>query len=1006
MSLNIQDIRENINSLENQINAADLLEQAIPAALEILEEYGRVIEEHHGTQDLQETWNRVYSYCINVEINELDRRIQSLSPQNSPEEVRQIVRLHASLSRRGHLSESQQRFLKDLQDVLKPMSERLGEKKASPSQQPQAQPPQPQEISLDESGLGDLRYLPSEALANILSFLPLEDLCQVLRLSKKFKLFSSDEMFWKAFASVIAEKRVIQSLKNGCFTTKTILENTEVGQFQVEGGRLFANPNNSGPIEVFDLKTMDRLHPDSHLKGGFGFQVSDNHLFSVDEDIEIWDLDTMKIVSKLKKTQGIQCSCIQVKGPLLFAGFADGSIRVWNWRTMDLLHTSKIHDFTVWNLQVEGDLLFSIDYCDNIKVTNWETNLEVVDLSRHLEVVNLSSDPVYCFQVAGDLVVLYNRESGSINVINWKADQSIAFVVKSKDTILCMELVGNLVFCGHKNGTVEVRDLKTLKLLTEFKVQGSVICMQLIGGRLFCASCDDDGKARVKIFDFNVPLAESQQQFLKDLEDVLKPMSETLEEDQSGFGDFSYLPREALVNILSFLPLEDLCQVLRLSKEFNLLSSDKMLWKLLASAVAEKRAIKNLKNGFFTTNTILYNLEVRQVQVVGDRLFVRTGSDIRVFDLKTMNRLDHDTINCVFDFQISDNHLFSTNGSNIEIWDLNTMKIVCKLEENVSCCYCLQVKGDLLFAGSEDGNILIWNWRTKDLLHTLKIHDLTVHSLQVEGDLLFSTDLHNKIKVTNWKTNLEVINLTRHMPTVYSFQVAGDLVVLCNRESGSVSVINWKTDQSIASAVKNKDTILCIEVVRNLVFCGDQDGTIEVRDLKTLKLLAVFRGPPGSVDCLQFIGGRLFCGSCPLNGGRIKIFDFNATLAETFKEIALELLAAQPDLEHFDMLPKGIKQAVYDELSRITPLEANYPGCAEDTFFGRDGLGSSVTGGQRIEAINNSLVSYVMDLLAQDKTDEAVREFEHLPREIQQAILAQNMTEEQRDLLKSKYQAN
>jgi hypothetical protein len=426
-------------------------------------------------------------------------------------------------------------------------------------------------------------------------------------------------------------------------------------------------------------------------------------------------------------------------------------------------------------------------------------------------------------------------------------------------------------------------------------------------------------------------------------------------------GTLSFLPDEIIVRVLSYLSIGDLTRLARTCEDLNRLSNDPLF--LGQFEVLKKPRYESLKrngmNGFFTTKTECAKLNIDGLIIHKGLYFIRSDSSIIIWDPNTGKEINsHGTIWSITGFYVAENHLFSgIEEGNIDIWDLETMKLVCTLKSNKpKDVYnrSIDVQGDFIFVGYQDGCVSIWNWKTEEFLKELKIIDdgSAIPSLQVKDNFLFVSDERN-IQIIDLQTGklLNHLKKDKEVAKVHFFQVLGDNILsYIKQPSGEneIYVWNWKTNEKILSYEENK-TISCMLVDEDVVFLGFEDGTIEMRDLTNMRLLFTFdAGADFSVDHLQFIGDLLVCGC--FEGG-MRIFDFSVSRTQALLEIAVKLKLGNPDSTHFAMLPEKIKGAVYDELRKIESFENDYPGCAEDAFWERNGL--STTNEKRAEAIEN-----------------------------------------------------
>ncbi|HSW87015.1 MAG TPA: F-box protein [Rhabdochlamydiaceae bacterium] len=445
LSARMEFIKKDLKILEKQINAASFPDQAIPTALNILEQYSLEMKDlklklkaqkEQDPDDLQSLknvkaiWKRVHSWCVSV--------------------------------------------------VL--------------------QPNPPQELmSIDQCGLGDLSCLPNEALKNILSFVTVEDLCRVARCNRFLKEFcKKNDIFWEPHASILSQKMLDYHMEQGS-TVKLVVTSDCWQVIRYNGEPTLIYIDEDGVIKFWDINKENRL--DKVINTGFhvtNLRVENNLLFAAGSqgDTQIWDLNTMKCQRTFNSMYN-RISTLQVEGDRLFFGS-------WIYGTFWVLDLKSegsqprlLDNHSIYCFQVVGDLLYS-GYSVN-------GDIGILDLNTMECKGTLIGHrwSTHCLQVIGNFLISGSSDN-TIKVWDLKAKECLATLEGHTDTIDCMQVEGHLLFSGSRDKTIKIWSLKTMQCLHTLTNNAPVNCLQVIDNRLFAGSWDDQ---KVKVWDFGTSLA-------------------------------------------------------------------------------------------------------------------------------------------------------------------------------------------------------------------------------------------------------------------------------------------------------------------------------------------------------------------------------------------------------------------------------------------------------------------------------------------------------------------
>jgi hypothetical protein len=344
-----------------------------------------------------------------------------------------------------------------------------------------------------------------------------------------------------------------------------------------------------------------------------------------------------------------------------------------------------------------------------------------------------------------------------------------------------------------------------------------------------------------------------------------------------------------------------------------------------------------------------------------------------------------------------------TDNGIIEIWDTKTHLSIDRIHAHQTNITCIIVDGEQLFSSSSDGEIKIWNLKNFSLVTTLKKHTRFVNALVIKDNKLYSGCLNGLICVWNLKDFTLIDTLDKHTNLIRSLTIVGDKLYSSSRDltvhvwnlndlsdvttlhklmgSSLLAIENDKIysacsynnifrihsleDLSCLSAQSFKNRIVGLFVGSGVVSLGFANGEVSILDLNTCAPISTFKAHEGQACCFAAEDGKLYSADNFVN-----ILDFTASSNEILKGIPDQLeniefeaivegqkVSSRDEslLRWIKQLPKATKEGIFLELFKILEFqfEDQYPGCAEDAFYGRNGQYASRH--QKAEAIRNYL---------------------------------------------------
>jgi len=502
----------------------------------------------------------------------------------------------------------------------------------------------------------------------------------------------------------------------------------------------------------------------------------------------------------------------------------------------------------------------------------------------------------------------------------------------------------------------------------------------------------------------------------------------------SSRGRFDSCPHDILLEILSFLSVEDHALFSKCSKFFYALCESETAWKNIfyrefpslsiphnKSAkemyLSRKAMINGLKNGFYTCSTLIkQETPLNCLKKDGNLIFwASSDSTIKVWDSTDLTNLSCITsikghTHAIYYIQKDDELLFSGSlDRTIKVWDLtNLQRIQCiaTLKEHAEAIHYLHKEGNLLFSGSEDKTIKVWDLTDLQKIQciaTLKGHKNFVVCLLKQGHLLFSGSWDSSIKAWDLTdlNNISCIStLTGHQKAIFCLLQEGTLLFSGSNDD---TIKIWDlTDlhriHCIATLIGHQGAVHCIHQEDNFLFSGSLDNTIKVwdlADLKNISCIGTLKGHQNNVFYIKKEGNLLFSGSWD---NTIKVWNLTASLQDTLlnfldmissisNEIPSNLWVAKKRerlrilSERMKNLPPLIQNKIDAEFNEIHTFEKEKLGSTKYSI--KEEL---ATCEKNAEAIQRYLLKEVIKLFNEGYAKKAMDLFNKLPEKIKNKV--------------------
>ncbi|XP_070500078.1 F-box/WD repeat-containing protein 1A isoform X1 [Chironomus tepperi] len=354
----------------------------------------------------------------------------------------------------------------------------------------------------------------------------------------------------------------------------------------------------------------------------------------------------------------------------------------------------------------------------------------------------------------------------------------------------------------------------------------------------------------------------------------------------------SLLPKKGLDhvadNILSYLDAESLFAAELVSKEWNRVISEGMLWKKL---IERKVRSDSLWRGLAERKKWIKYLFVPRQGEYRNHSFYRQLYPVIMKDIETIENNwrsgNHNLqrINCrsenskgVYCLQYDDNKIVSGLRDNtIKIWNRSTLQCEKILTGHTGSVLCLQYDDKVIISGSSDSTVRVWDVKTGEMTNTLIHHCEAVLHLRFNNGMMVTCSKDRSIAVWDMTSPKEITLrrvLVGHRAAVNVVDFDEKYIVSA---SGDRTIKVWSTSscEFIRTLNGHKRGIACLQYRDRLVVSGSSDNSIRLWDIECGACLRVLEGHEELVRCIRFDSKRIVSGAYD---GKIKVWDLVAAL--------------------------------------------------------------------------------------------------------------------------------
>jgi F-box/WD-40 domain protein MET30 len=320
------------------------------------------------------------------------------------------------------------------------------------------------------------------------------------------------------------------------------------------------------------------------------------------------------------------------------------------------------------------------------------------------------------------------------------------------------------------------------------------------------------------------------------------------------------LPIELSFKVLGYLDTVSLCKAAQVSKQWNQLAEDDIVWHKMCQQHIEKKCKKcgwglplmerkrlEEEKNMIKRRAELLNIDRdRAVSEAPSELSLSPGIK-RPFEesAATPSKASQPCPKRPWKEVYKSRFKVGTN------WKYGRFSLK-PLKGHTDSVMCLDFQDNILASGSYDTTIRIWDMNSCQELRVLRGHTSGIRSLQMVKTQLISSGLDKTIKIWNWESG----QCIRTMPAggdILSINYDSSLLCAGGHEN---TVRFWGFSNRTSYIFRgHTDTVNSVRIdqASKTVFSGSDDGTVRLWDLNHFVELKVFAGHVGGVQQIQLL---------------------------------------------------------------------------------------------------------------------------------------------------------
>ncbi|KAM8726084.1 zinc finger protein 106 isoform 3-T3 [Acanthopagrus schlegelii] len=217
----------------------------------------------------------------------------------------------------------------------------------------------------------------------------------------------------------------------------------------------------------------------------------------------------------------------------------------------------------------------------------------------------------------------------------------------------------------------------------------------------------------------------------------------------------------------------------------------------------------------------------------------------------------------VHDLQVHEGLLYTCSGDNTaRAYSLMSRECQAVFTGHINKVNCLLVSSlpnlpARLFTGSSDQTIRCHSIKSKKCLQQMSLSD-RVLCLHVAWNILFAGLANGSVASYDLKTLKQLDILECHGPRGVSClgtaQEGARRVLLVGSYDSTISVRDAKSGLLLRSLEGHTKTVLCMNVVNDLVFSGSSDTSVHAHNIHTGELVRIYKGHSHAVTSIVILG--------------------------------------------------------------------------------------------------------------------------------------------------------
>ncbi|KAK6953119.1 hypothetical protein Daesc_005419 [Daldinia eschscholtzii] len=329
----------------------------------------------------------------------------------------------------------------------------------------------------------------------------------------------------------------------------------------------------------------------------------------------------------------------------------------------------------------------------------------------------------------------------------------------------------------------------------------------------------------------------------------------------------SALPTELSLKILCYLDCSSLCKAAQVSRRWNQLSGDDIVWHRMCEQHIGRKCEKCQWGLPKLEKKRLKEWKIQhQANLNNQRALLTNGQDSSVMTVVKRSassiedeETDSSKRQCVNGVGNQDKTSTGTQkfrpwkdlyreryrvGSN---WRYGRCTIKTFGGQHTNGITALQFDDNMLATGSYDSKIKLWDIEKGEVIRTLEGHTMGIRALQFDDRMLVSASLDGTVKIWNWRTGA-CINTLNHQGGVITVHMDGGLLASGSMDR-SIKIFNFKTQQSYTLR-GHCDWVnhVRIDAASRTLLSASDDCTVKLWDLDSKVCIKTFEGHVGQVQ--------------------------------------------------------------------------------------------------------------------------------------------------------------